>query len=615
MKRLLSTLAVAGLCALIGPTPVFCRSQRVILGAASSLADANGLERVAAYLPDDPDIPPKMADVMRASEMHYLEGSSLIKAGDSAKARIEFDAAVDLLLQSEWDLSTTPDLAAFFRDLIQRIQRDESRYLRSDDDSGEKPEPAAVDELEKIDLIPIRVDPALKDAVEADILNSEYGIPIVVNESVLKSLNFWLVHDRERFVAGLIRSGQYQPMIERIFREESVPLDLMYLAQVESLFETNAVSRALAKGIWQFSRGTAIRYGLKVNKYVDERADPEKSTRAAARYLSDLYAMFNDWTLVLAAYNWGEGSLQQLVDKSGVTDFWRLASLNRKMPLETRNHVPMVMASIILARNPEKYGLPLELEPPLAYDRVVISKRVNLKAVAKVLDVSVDALKKLNPALKTSYTPPDDPNFELNVPAGAGADLAEKLAALPTSDLRADPEFNGRYQVKTGDTLSSIALRYGVSVEDLQTANGISSPKSLRAGSMLSVPAARQAVHSTAQPVEYKGRCQVMEGDTLTTIARRNGVSVAALQEANNIESGALLRAGAWLKVPASSSAAGSSSPASEARRHQVRSGETLSSIAARYGVSVAALQKANGIQSPRSLRVGTWLEIPSKKN
>jgi membrane-bound lytic murein transglycosylase D len=603
------------LCALVAPASVFSRQQRVILGATSSLVDANNPGRIAAYLPDDPDIPPKMLDVMRASEMHYLEGSSLIKAGDSARARIAFDAAVDLILQSEWDLSTTPALATFFRDLIQRIQRDESRYLRSDDDSWEKPEPAAVDELGKVDLIPIRVDPALKDAVEADILNSEYGIPIVVNESVLKSLNFWLVHGRELFVDGLMRSGRYKPMIERIFREESVPLDLMYLAQVESLFETNAVSRAFAKGIWQFSRGTAIRYGLKVNKYVDERSDPEKSTRAAACYLKDLYAMFNDWTLVLAAYNWGEGSLQQLVDKSGVNDFWRLASLRRRMPQETKNHVPMVVASIILARNPEKYGLPLELEPPLDYDRVAISKRVNLKAVAMVLGVPVDVLKKLNPALRTSYTPPDDPDFELNVPTGMGADLAEKLAALPTSDLRGDPEFNGSYRVKTGDTLSSIALRYKVSVEDLQTVNGLSSPKLLRAGSLLKVPTASPAVHAAAQPADYKGRYQVKAGDTLTAIAQQYGVSVAALEKANNIESGESLRAGSWLNVPSSPSAAGSSTRTSEARRHQVTSGETLSSIAARYGVSVAALQKLNGIQSPRSLRVGTWLEIPAKKN
>lgn len=615
MKRLLPTVALVGLCALFVPASVFCRPQRVILGATSSLVDPNRPGSVAAYLPDDPDIPPKMLDLMRASEMHYLEGSSLIKAGDSVKARIAFDAAVDLLLQSEWDLSSTPALNAFFQDLIHKIQRDESRYLRSDDDSGEKPEHAVVDELEKIDLIPIQVDPALKDAVEADILNSKYDIPIVVNESVLKSLNFWLIHARKYFVDGLIRSGRYQPMIEGIFREESVPLDLMYLAQVESLFETNAVSRALAKGIWQFSRGTAIRYGLKVNRYVDERADPEKSTRAAARYLNDLYAMFNDWTLALAAYNWGEGSVQQLVDRSGVTDFWRLASLKRRMPQETKNHVPMVMASIILARNPEKYGLPLELEPPLSYDRVTISKRVNLKAVAKVLDVSVGVLKKLNPALKTSYTPPDDPNFELKVPAGMGADFAEKLAALSVADLRADPEYNGRYKVKPGDTLTSIAARYGVSVEELQTANGLSSPKSLRAESLLRVPAAGPATRSTAQPADFNNRHQVKAGETLTAIAQQYGVSVAALQKANNIQSGELLHAGSWLKVPSASSAPGPSPRTSEARRHQVKSGETLISIAARYGVSVAALQKANGIQSPRSLRVGIWLEIPPKKN
>jgi len=575
-------------------------------------ADRDGFRDLSA----NPDIPPRMLDVMRRSQEKYLEGSGLIKAGDSTKARAAFDQAVDLVLQSEWEISASPDLNNFFLDLIRNIQRDESRYLLPAEGA---PEGAVVDEIEDLDLIPIQVDPELKDAVEADLLNTKYDIPVLVNESVLKSMNYWLNRGRQYFVDGLTRSGRYKEMIERIFREESIPLDLMYLAQVESLFKPNAVSRAAARGIWQFVRGTAIRYGLRVDRVVDERSDPEKSTRAAAHYLNDLYAMFGDWNLVLAAYNWGEGKVQSLVNKSGVTDFWQLAELKRRMPAQTKNHVPMIMASIILARNPEKYGLPLELEPPLQCDKVPIPKRINLKTVAQALDISVDMLKSLNPALRTSYTPSNYPGFELNVPFGMGADLADKLAHLPQSGAPADPDFSGQYRVQPGDTLGALARRFRVSVEDLQAANGLSSPKSLRAGIFLQVPAngtaAGRAAAPSVPPADFNGQHVVRAGETLSSIARRYGVAVTDLQGINGIRNSESLPTGITLRVPAAAtSRAGPDAEGSASRRHLVQKGETLSSIAARYGVTVAALQKVNGIRSPQSLQVGVWLQIPSPK-
>jgi membrane-bound lytic murein transglycosylase D len=614
MKRLLPFTAVAGLCAFFAPALVLCQPQRVILGAASSLLDSKAASNVAAFLPDEPNISDKMLETMRASEVRYLEGSSLIKAGDSAQARVLFDQAVDLLLESEWDIASTPVLNRYFQDLILRIQRDESRYLLPDENDISKPESAVLDELDKVDLIPIQVDPSLKDLVEADILNSKYDIPIIVNESVYKSMNFWLDKGRKLFLAGLSRSGRYQDMIQQIFREASLPRDLMYLAQVESLFMPNALSRAMARGIWQFTRGTAVRYGLRVDRYIDERSDPEKSTQAAAHYLNDLFDMFHDWNLVLAAYNWGEGAIQRLVDRSGVSDFWNLANLKRKMPEETKNHVPLIMASIILARNPEKYGLPVEFEPPLAYDKVKISRRLNLKSVAKALDVPVDVLTRLNPALRTSYTPPNYPDFELKVPGGMGEDFNERLASLSETDLRADPEYNGQYKVQSGDTLSGIAARFGVSVESLQMANNLASPKLLRAGVWLMVPTAGGPSTRAAQPASAPspaGTYKVQSGDTLSAIAKRFNVTVAALQQANNLESPESLGVGVLLNMPTTRAQAKSATAAPAGRRHQVKPGETLSSIAALYRVTVDSLQKANGIRSPQSLQVGVWLKIP----
>jgi len=318
--------------------------------------------------------------------------------------------------------------------------------------------------------------------------NSKYEIPITVNEMVIKSLDFWLNRGRKYFVDGLVRSGKYRPIIEKVFREESIPLDLMYLAQVESLFKTNAVSRAKAKGIWQFQKGTAIRYGLKVTRDVDERSDPEKSTRAAARYLNDLFAMFKDWNLALAAYNWGEGKVQRLIDSTGLKDFWQLVDLRRRLPQETKNHVPLIQASVILGRNPEKYGLPTELDPPLQYAKVSVSKPIDLRAAAKVLSTSIDELKKLNPALRGLTTPTNYPNFQLKVPIDTDPDTHQKLAALPTAKIKLPPEYDGRHKVRAGETLSGIAARYRVSVSELAKANNLSYRKKLKAGTWLQVP-------------------------------------------------------------------------------------------------------------------------------
>jgi membrane-bound lytic murein transglycosylase D len=436
-------------------------------------------------------LPKAVMDLMRASRTKYVDGSNLIKTGDSEKAREAFNQSVDMLLQSDWDIKSTPALDRYFQQLVQQIQEDESRYLLAPCDTQEEVETAVVDELDKLDLVPIAVDPALSDTLSADLSKTKYDIPITMNEMVAKSLDYWLNGGRKYFVDGLLRSGQYRPIIEKIFREESIPLDLMYLAQVESLFRPHAVSKAQAKGIWQFEKGTAIRYGLKVTRDVDERSDPEKSTRAAARYLNDLFGLFKDWNLALAAYNWGEGKVQRLVDSTGLKDFWQLVDLRRRLPKETKNHIPLIQASVILAKNPDKFGLPTELDPPLTYAEVSVSKPIDLRAAAKVLSTSIDELKKLNPALKGFTTPANYPNYQLKVPADSDPRMHDQLASLPTVKVRIPEEFNCRHKVRNGDTLARIAARYNVSASELERANGISSKKKLVAGTWLLVPSKR----------------------------------------------------------------------------------------------------------------------------
>ena len=489
MKRSWPVPALVVFSVLSGSSSI-CQTERASLTSAADSLPPPAVNEASNYLPDLPDAPPAIQEVMQSAQQSYIDGSNLLKSGESAKARAGFNRAVDVLLDSGFDLTSTPVLQGFFRDLLRQIQQDEARYLQAEEIVEEKHEEAVVDELARLDLIPISIDPVLSDVVEADLANTQYDIPIVLNEAVLKSLNYWLGKGRKYFTDGLVRSGRYREMITETLKAESIPLDIMYLAQVESLFKTDAVSRARARGIWQFGRGTAIRYGLKVNRYIDERSDPEKSTRAAARYLSDLYAMFKDWNLVLAAYNWGEGKVQRLIDRSGRNDFWDLLELKRNFPKETKNHVPLIMASIILARNPEKYGLPKELDRPLVFDRVSVSKPTDLRAAAKLMGLTTAQLKELNPALRGQITPPGYPDFELRVPAGTSPETIGKLAALPAAKVPAQPDYGARYRVRPGDTMNKIASRLGVTVAALQSANNIQ-PSSLKAGTWLTIPSVK----------------------------------------------------------------------------------------------------------------------------
>jgi len=370
------------------------------------------------YLIGNSYVPREASAVLQASHEKYLQGCTLVQAGDSGQARDSFNEAVDLLLSPEWDMTSTLHLNHYFQELIQRIPQGTSRYLAEEYDS------------EARDRFPLKISPSLKEEISIHLGDTGYEIPITLNRTVEKSIYYWLNDGRRFFVEGLMRSGQYKPIIERIFREESVPLDLMYLAQVESLFKPTAFSKARAKGIWQFNKSTAIQYGLKVTPDIDERSDPEKSTRAAARYLKDLYASFGDWDLVLAAYNWGGARVHRLIHRTGKSDFWELVQSGQKIPKETKNHIPLIHASIILARNPEKFELPIELDPYSEYVEVAVPRPIDLYAAAEILNITIDDLKRLNPALIRLRTPAGYPDFRLKVPADSDVNLRERLVAL-----------------------------------------------------------------------------------------------------------------------------------------------------------------------------------------
>ena len=451
----------------------------------------------------DAEIPDEMADLMWASRAKFLEGYDLIQDDDIDAARASFDAAVDMLLSSGWIISQTPYLDTFFMELTRQIRDVESDYLFSlyDDDDIEwemddYDDTPDIDAFLDLDLDVVLDDPSLRLALSNGLRQGKFDIPIDVNNHVAKALEFFLNRGRKFFEDALMRSGRYRPLIEQIFREEELPLDLINLALVESAFKPQALSRARARGIWQFVQGTAIRYGLKITSDIDERSDPEKSTRAAARYLKELYAMFNDWNLALAAYNWGEGNVRRLVEKTGTADFWQLANMQKKIPAETRKHVPLILAGAILSRNPEKYGFPTEFEPPVNCATITVSKSVELRSVAKALNTSVDELRKLNPALKGYRTPARYPNFALNVPADSDPELYGLIEKLPAAQAVA---VEGKHKVEQGDTLYDLARRYGVKLADLQEVNDLSSKSILRIGMLLEIPESAKKSASAAK--------------------------------------------------------------------------------------------------------------------
>lgn len=296
-----------------------------------------------------------------------------------------------------------------------------------------------------------------------------FSLPAVENAQVRYFVNFFSVDKKEFFEKALVRSGRYVSAMAEILRDEGLPEDLVYLALIESGFLTDARSNAHAVGLWQFMRGTALRYGLQINWWVDERRDPLKSTRAAAAYLKDLHRQFGRWYLAAAAYNAGEGKIGRALHRSGAKDFWTL-SQGADLNSETRNFVPKFIAASLIASEPEKYGFEnLSLEPPLEYDEVKIKRVLRLETVAAWADTTVDVIKALNPALLRDFTPPSLDGTPLRVPVGKGEAFTQAYHRLRNVG------YSGAipHTVRKGETLWGIAKRYGQRVTQIMQMNSL----------------------------------------------------------------------------------------------------------------------------------------------
>ena len=486
-----------------------------------------------------------IALVVKRADAEFDLGRTEFDRGRIVAAREHFDAAIDMLLRLPEGARADGRSQAAFERLLDRIAAFDLLALREADGVAEaRSEPAAIDELLTVATFePPSPKATTAETVAADLEQLPRDIPIVANAKVLSYVELFQGRLREFMQNGLDRGQRYLPMIQAVFKAEGLPLDLAYVPLVESAFKSTALSRVSARGMWQFMLPTAREHGLNQTWFLDERSDPEKATRAAAQYLKTLQGMFDgDWNFALASYNAGPGRLQRAVRQSKSTDFWYITGSSRYLPRETREYVPMIQAAIIIAKNPELYGFSVNSATPLAYETITIPGALDLKIIAEWAGVPIESLQDLNPELRRTTTPMTP--HSLKVPIGTAAAIETKLDGA--ASLYREFQF---HTVKRGETLTSIAKKYKVSVAKLRELNELPARARVQARQELRIPApsatALPAV-TAARPTMASGRSasgsssrvyQVRSGDTLFSIARQFAMTVAELKRLNGLSS------------------------------------------------------------------------------
>ena len=478
-----------------------------------------------------PVIPDGRTLLMARVQEKFASGEQNFKAGHLDAARRDFNDAVDWMLESGYDPNADPRLSELFRHVVDSVYTYELQAFRAGDGFQETPAvPAPIDEVAEMTF---PVDPRLKDRAEQAAKNTSHDLPLTVNDEVLSFLNFFQTPRGKAIVeTGLRRSGRYRDMISRVLREEGVPQDLIYLAQAESAFQPLALSRAGARGIWQFVPWRGNEYGLKRSWWVDERQDPEKATRAAAQHLRDLYGLFGDWYLAMAAYNCGPGNVQKGVERTGYADFWELYRRN-VLPRETKNYVPIILALTLIAKDAAHYGVQTDLDQPVPSDVVKPGRAIDLRLVAETIDVDAETLRSLNPSLLRMATP-DDPFFELHLPKGTAQKFSAEIADIPPEKWVSWR----RHRVEAGETLTSLAKKYHVTAPAIAAANSLGRTDVLSPGDKLIIPASQPAAEAKSRLVRYR----VRKGDTLGGIADQFSVSPEELRKWNGLKAARVSR-------------------------------------------------------------------------
>jgi membrane-bound lytic murein transglycosylase D len=543
---------------------------------------------------------PRVQQIVARAEEHFRLGELNLKDQKRQAAREEFDKAVDIVLESGMDVRSNPRLQHYYLELVERVYRYEvpqgvpgqqqpsqngASFVTVAQQGGsqqsapaevgfveQKFEPSPLDDLRKLEL-----DDKEKNVSAEDVANLENEIKSTLDFSfkphplVQGFINYYQGRGRGTMETGLRRSGQYMTMARKIFREEGVPEDIVWLGQVESAWRPTARSSAAASGLWQFIPGTGSRFQLRQTAYVDERNSFEKATRASARYLKWLHDRFGNWELAMAAYNTGEGNVDRAIARAGVKDFWAIYPY---IAQETRNYVPNILAVILVAKNPEKYGFRnIQRMTPLAYDTVSVPSATSLNLIAALTDTSTDYIRSLNPELRRDLTPPGEA-FLLRVPPKRGHQLVALLKRIPVDRRN---QMARVVQAAPGDSWEAVAGRAGVSASALQQWNaGVDLSK----GGTLVVPAGGNFVRTAksydrpnsggsaagTSLVSYTAR----GGETVAQVAARYGASVEEVAKLNGVTTDAPLARGQLIRVPAKAGApAAAAAPAPAVRRRR----------------------------------------------
>lgn len=548
----------------------------------------------ATLLDFDPTDPPADAPTdftdLRAARWHLLRAIEGQATDQAPRAQQDLDRAFRILADlDERDATVDTARAASLAVAIEKAYLNLLPHLERFSENS--PLVLLLEGLseEKIEDLPADAAPL----VRIHQLSRRCDMPIDANARVAASIHFFQTRGRQTFATWLRRSGRFRALIVEILRREDMPTDLFYLAMIESGFNPKAYSRARAVGLWQFMSHTGRMVGLDRTHWVDERRDPVKSTVAASRHLRDLFREFADWRLALAAYNSGAGRVRRAIAKAGTRDFWQL-----ELPRETRNYVPLFMAAAVMAKEPQLFGFdPEAKEPAFAYEEIALPGKwpyVDLQAAAKILGIKYAALRDLNPELRQAITPPGTHRpYRLRVPPGQGALLLDKYARLPAAQKAAVYQ----YEVQRGDNISSIAQAFGITTRTIAAANSLKTPNLIRTKQILYIPAAPGiALPGQKDGDQTRLAYTVRPGDSLSRIARRNGVRLRDLMRWNKLEK-TLIKPGQKLVLWKLQPRRPQPTILLDGRKtYTVQSGDTLWDLARRFAVSIDDLQLWNGL-------------------
>lgn len=536
---------------------------------------------------------PRVLQIMETAEQHYKLGDLYLKDRKMDAARAEFDKAVDSVLESGMDVRSNPKLQTFYLQLVERVYRMEvampaptqngngqpAQFIAASTNAAagdvavvqqqpgflreQKFEPSPLDELSRLELTPEEKQVTTEDVAKLEEAKNAVDFGFNSNSLIQGFINYYQGRGRATMETGLRRSGRYMTMARRIFREEGVPEDIAWLGQVESAWRPTAYSWAAASGLWQFIPSTGAEYGLRQTAWIDERNSFEKATRASARYLKHLNRYYNgNWELALGAYNTGPGNIDRGIRRGGAASFWAAYPY---IAQETRNYVPNILATILIAKNPAKYGFHnIRPDAPLAYDVVNVPSATSLQLIASATDTSVDYIRSLNPELRRDTTPRGE-SYNLRVPPGRGKSFVAILKRIP-GDRRESAKV---ISVAPGEDLQSVAARTGTSVAQLQMWN---SGVDLSGGGKVVVPAGSVRQVNMVRPRGNVGSSLISvrarAGETLAQLAARQGVGVDEVARLNALSPDAALSANQEIKVPSKSPATsgGSTSPARRRR-------------------------------------------------